>query len=100
MKHYKSFERIYIGSSDIGSLTVRSVHDVAPLHFGKDGSYFAYVCFGEDIEIGEHYEHFFSGKTWLKIYDDTGLVYDEYQPVGEVDIYRAGEMGCIIHWHD
>lgn len=99
MKNYKEFQKIHIGSSGIASLTLRSCGNVAPLDFGEDGSYSAYECFG-DVAIGEHYEKVFSGESWLKIFDDDMLRYDkrggEYK---HIDIYRAGEMGCIIHWH-
>ncbi|MBO5416740.1 MAG: hypothetical protein J6A83_08945 [Clostridia bacterium] len=104
MKKYKDFEKVYIGSSDIASLTVRSVQTVATLNFIEDGSYHAYECFGE-VEIGSHYTKVFSGKTWLTIYDDEGRTYKHHSwnqnteyPL--VDIYRSGDFGCIIHWHN
>ena len=50
-KFYKNFKKVYIGTSDIASLTVRSVFDVYNLSFGEDGAYSAYECFG-DVEIG------------------------------------------------
>ena len=98
-KFYKDFKKVYIGTSDIASLTVRSVFDVHNLSFGEDGAYSAYECFG-DVEIGEHYSKVFSGKTWLKIYDDSELVYSKhFDEFPFFDIYRAGNYGCIIHWH-
>ena len=99
---YKAFKKIYIGESDISSLTLRSCGNVASLDFGIDAAYFAYAVFGE-AEIGEHYTLVFEGKGWLKIYDDSER---SYYVVGDsvgypyVTVYRAGEMGCIIHWHD
>lgn len=98
MKNYKEFERVYIGDSDMAELAVRSVQRVGLLAFGKDGCYHAYECFGEDVQIGDHYKKVFEGETWLKIYDDHELVYDRREDGKKVDIYRAGEMGCIIHW--
>lgn len=99
-KFYKDFKKVYIGESDIASLTVRSVYNVYDLHFGNDGHYNAYECFG-DVGIGEHYSKVFCGKSWLKIYDDSQLIYNKhFDSFNFVDIYRAGNAGCIIHWHN
>ena len=102
MRSYKEFDKVYIGDSDIASLTMRSVHDVCPLDFTEDSTYHAYVCYGDDVEIGEHYHKVFEGETWLKIYDDNGLTYNAYRPNGYkmVAVYRAGGFGCIIHWYE
>lgn len=100
MKHYKDFEKVYIGSSDIASLTLRSVLIAGELDFGGDGSYYAYEVFGDDVEIGAHYKKVFSGSTWLWIYDDNGKAYNSgYHDGMAVDVYQAGGYGCIIHWH-
>lgn len=100
MKSYKEFNKIWLGESDITALTIRSVDSVYNLKFGADGSYHAYECFG-DVEIGGHYIKVFEGRRWLKIYDNTNLTYDKYfTKYSQVDIYRAGEYGCIIHWHN
>lgn len=100
MKNYKNFEKVYIGDSDMAELVVRAPGEVSLLKFGKDSSYKAYECFG-DVIIGEHYKKVFSGKIWLMIYDDDELTYKKYKPEGYefYDIYRAGEHGCVIHWH-
>lgn len=101
MRNYKDFPQIYIGESDIASITIRSVLDVAILNFGEDGIYFAYECEGNNIEIGSHYRKIFSGKYWIKIFDDSGLVYNRRAPeeMKYIDVYRAGDFGCIIHYH-
>lgn len=104
MKSYKEFDRVYIGGSDCAELVVRSVQKVGLLAFGQDDDYLAYECFGDDVQIGDHYIKVFEGETWLMIYDDHGLVYEHSEYGKEhgyekVDVYRAGEMGCIIHWH-
>ena len=100
MKNYKEFNKVWLGESDIAALTVRSCGDVYNLNFGEDGSYDAYECFG-DVEIGSHYTKVFEGHKWLKIFDDYRLAYDKYFAEYEsVDIYRAGDFGCIIHWHN
>ena len=97
---YKDFPKISIGESDIASLTIRSCLNISLLRFGEDGDYYAYECIGDDIEIGAHYKKVFTGSHWLTIYDDNGVGYNRYAPEGykAVDIYRAGEFGCIIHW--
>lgn len=101
MKSYKEFPKVIIGGSDMASLTIRSVMTVDLLRFGEDSDYDAYECIGDDVKIGDHYTKVFSGDTWLMLYDDLGLVYKKYMPDGyeKFDIYRAGERGCIIHWH-
>lgn len=98
MKSYKDFEKVYIGSSDIAALTVRSSQNVYNLQFGADGCYDAYEVMGE-ASIGSRYTKEFSGAHWLKIYDDKGLVYYARHPNMLVDIYTAGDYGCIIQWH-
>lgn len=98
MKHYKEFEKEYIGSSDIASLTVRAPMQVETLDFLSDGEYDAYICSGNDVEIGNHYELVFTCKSWAKIYDDEGLVKELHGKF--IDFYRAGSFGCIIHIHD
>ncbi len=99
---YKNFEKIQIGCSDIASLVARASDSLSEIHFGQDGYYHAYECFGDDVEIGAHYRKVFSGSTWLTIYDDLRVTYQVHSPNGfsKVDIYRAAEMGCIIHWHN
>lgn len=106
MKSYKDFDKLWLGDSDIASLTIvtprggGSMENASTLHFGGDGSYRAYYCWGDDVQIGEHYKLVATGHTWLKIYDDAGLTLD-VRPSDDytvVDIYRAGGMGCIIHW--
>ena len=106
MKSYKDFNKISIGASDIASLVVVMPRErgnlewASTLHFGGDGDYRAYYCWGDDVTIGEHYKLVATGHAWLKIYDDAGVSLaarnsDNY-PI--VDIYRGGGMGCIIHW--
>ena len=100
MKHYKEFNKVWLGESDIAALTVRSVYDVYNLKFGGDGSYHAYECFG-DVKIGKHYKKEFEGRCWLKIFDDNSLRYDKsFDEYDKVDIYCSGNYGCIIHWHN
>ena len=93
MKNYKDFEKIYIGSSDIASLTLRSPQKAYILNFGEDGTYSAYLV-TDNAEIGKHYELCFTCDTWLNIYDDDGLVKTINAEL--IEVYRAGEMGCII----
>lgn len=109
MKNYKEFEKEFIGASDGASLILRGSpnreklnyetwerESLKYLHFGADGVYNAYIVNGKDVEIGKHYEKVVSFKEWLKIYDDDGLT-KHFRLHGTIDIYRAGEFGCIIH---
>lgn len=98
MKTYKDFEKQYIGSSDIASLILAGYRKgegfvTIPLHFGQDNSYSAYIVKGES-EIGSHYEKRAEFNSWLKIYDDEGLVSKFCG--NKIIVYRAAEMGCII----
>lgn len=98
MKTYKDYEKQYIGSSDIASLILAGCRDgegfvTIPLHFGEDNSYDAHIVEGE-AEIGNHYEKRAEFNSWLKIYDDDGLV-KQFEGK-KIIVYRAAMMGCII----
>lgn len=67
---YHETEKRYIGSSDIAT----------------------------EIVIGSHYRKVASFSHWLKIYDDNELV-TEYS-ASEINVYRAGEYGCVIQLLD
>ena len=101
MKTYKDFEKEYIGESDVAVLTMVGMTEecltAQILHFGGDDAYSAYIVDEPDVEIGKHYSQVASFKTWLKIYDDKGLAFEVYSP--KIDVYTAGEYGCIIHLH-
>ncbi len=98
MKNYKDFERKTIGCSDISALILVGCRGeeglkTEVLDFGEDGSYRAYIV-DADTEIGIHYKKVATFNSWLKIYDDYELTYKVY--ANEINIYRAGEFGCII----
>lgn len=104
MKNYKDFEKKYIGDSDSAFLTLvggarnsKGVYSET-LHFGIDASYKAYIVNENDVEIGSHYRLECGFKGWLRIYDDTEKVI-EFEG-NNILVYRAGEMGCIIHIKD
>lgn len=97
---YKNCEKLYIGSSDVATLVLVGLSPETELikseilHFGGDGSYAAYVVVGDDVEIGAHYEKVATFNEWMKVYDD----YERTAKFGgaEINVYRAGEYGCII----
>ena len=98
MKNYKDYETINIGNSDIASLVlvgfknnIGAITDL--LKFNEDGAYSAYLVDSE-AKIKSHYTKVATFNTWLKIYDDFGLV--QYLTGQEINIYRAGAFGCII----
>ena len=102
MKNYKEFNSEYIGFSDIAALTmvgfVKEV-GVTPqmLRFGGYSSYDAYIIereTNEEVLIGDHYYKVATFNSWLKIYDDVGRTFKAYGR--EINIYRAGDYGCII----
>jgi len=98
MKNYKDFAKQYIGCSDIASLILVGCDEnglsLKELHFGQDSTYHAYILKGE-VEIGGHYHKVCEFETWLKIYDDFGLVTTFKSE--KIIVYRAAEIGCIIH---
>lgn len=99
MKHYKDFGKTFIGSSDIAALVLvgyKANEGMSPekLNFGEDGSYYAYIVDCDDVEIGSHYAEVTRFESWLKIYDDDGLVLKLMAK--EIIVYRAAQMGCVI----
>lgn len=99
MKKYKDYPKEYIGTSDIAALILVGCEEcglkLRELHFGIDESYQAYIVDADEVEIGDYYQKVDSFNSWLKIYDDDGLV-REFR-AEEITVYRAAEMGCIIH---
>lgn len=97
MRSYKEFDKVRIGCSDIATLILVGCEEngikTEQLHFGEDGSYEAYVIEG-DADIGEHYRKVAAFSHWMKIYDDEVKTFDVIAK--EVNVYRAGEFGCII----
>ena len=97
MRDYHDYIKIGIGGSDIASVIMVGCGEegliTKPLHFGMDGGYTAYYV-DEEAEIGEHYTLVEEFESWLKIYDDDGLVFRA--DAEKIKVFRAGEMGCII----
>ena len=98
MKSYKEYERVYIGSSDIASLTVvgprnQGVSLAKSLDFNIDSNYFAYLVDGE-ANIGDHYKLVQCCKYWMNVFDDQELTLKLSAPT--IKVYRAGDCGCII----
>lgn len=101
MKTYQHFIRKYIGTSDVASLIMMGLKETGRslefLNFGEDGDYYAYLVDREEdkpVEIGEHYKKVATFTNWLKIYDDYESTLDIKGKV--INVYRAGEFGCII----
>lgn len=105
MKKYYEYKRECIGMSDIASLIMcgpeydetEEYKDVTAkmLHFGVDSTYYAYIV-DEDAEIGAHYLKVASFRTWLNIYDDEELMFKTCGWDDIINVYRAGDYGCII----
>lgn len=95
---YKDFSKIYLGESNIASVVMVGCQPQGGakaelLRFGEGGSYTAYFV-TKDIPITEHYEKVFEFRSRLAIYDDKnyiGVVKAE-----KIEVYRAGEFGCVI----
>ncbi len=101
--YYKDHS-IYLGTSDMASLMIRTFDKekevAAILNFGSDGDYRAYIV-DMNTPIPDYYEKVYTGSGWMKIYDDykyrVGIAtkYDDANE-DEINIYRAGNFGCII----
>lgn len=117
MKNYKEYAKQHIGGSDVSALTVTAFGEngleAHVLKFGTDGEYFAYIV-DADCQIPDHYEltlhvspytitfHGQDGSIthgvpsgWFKIYDDGKMQFSSDFTNG-MNVYRAGERGCII----
>ena len=102
--YYKDYRKIYIGDSDIAALTMvgcRNGAGLVPemLYFGGDNSYHAYLIehtASEVVEIGAHYKLVATYNHWLSIFDDSGRTYHSENKADCINVYRAGEYGCII----
>jgi len=113
MKNYKEYAKTYIGGSDFAALTVTAFGEngltASVLRFGSDGEYQAYIVDAE-CEIPAHYKNvlhiepyqvtFFDGTRgapsgWVRVYDDEAITYKAGFHNG-LNIYRAGDFGCII----
>lgn len=101
MKTYKDFHKSHIGSSDVASLIMIGIKETGRslefLNFGEDGDYYAYIIYrkeNESVEIGNHYKKVVTFTNWLKIYDDCKCTFKTEGK--EINVYRAGEFGCII----
>ncbi|WP_127009511.1 hypothetical protein [Veillonella sp. CHU110] len=92
VKNYKEFQT-RLGASDIASLTVRFPMHAMAVHFGEDANYTAYVI-TDAQEVPAHYRQVAEGKSWCKVYDDEELMAEFW--ANKIEIYRAGEMGCLI----
>lgn len=88
----------------MASLMLRSLdkekETAAILNFGSDGDYRAYIV-DMNTPIPYCYEKIYTGSGRLKIYDDyryrVGIA-TKYNDADEdeINIYRAGNFGCII----
>ena len=91
--NYKEYPKMFIGATDIASLTLRFPDQARMLHFGEDGEQHAYVV-DESAEIADHYKLIHAGRHWIRVYDDTGLSFEA--DADSILVYRAGERGCVI----
>lgn len=99
-KGYKD-NLIYLGESDIASLTLRGGLDQDGqlkqpeiLKLGSDGSYMAYFVESNEIEIPSHYTEVYQCNSWLWIYDDREKTKEINADL--IKVYRAGEFGILI----
>lgn len=106
LNDYHSCEKIGIGESDYAALIAvgcgKDGLEVSEIYYEEDGYYCAYLC-GEETEIPPYYLKVFECRSWLKIYDDTGLSFESdlhFNPFGprpnHFAIYRSGSYGTII----
>ena len=89
-----------IGSSDIASLIAVGIGDgveTEAIPYGADGSYTAYIVRDKAL-IPDYYRVAWATTEWLRIYDDTGLAWQNSpEDRGKAfTIYRAGDFHTII----
>lgn len=96
MKLYKDYETITLGESDSARVMIAGCDDVHFINFGQDGFYHAYLV-DENAIIGEHYKLQFemNGKGGAYIYDDIERM-ASIPRCDKINVFRAGEFGCII----
>lgn len=101
---YREYKKEYIGESDSAVLVVLSqtydgALEAAPLKFGQDHAYSAYIvdqnCDPPQLE-GWNLEIIRIGAGWFRIYDDHEGIVVQKDFDNVLRIYRRGEMGCII----
>ena len=93
MKNYKEYGKSYTGMSDGARLRVVWGANHEWLEFGEDGTYYAYIV-DEDCEVPEHYHLVMTCNGTTDIYgDDLSGVHIS---ADKIEIYRAGERGCLI----
>lgn len=92
------YEKVFIGGSDRARLRV--IHRVGDyvlksyLNFGEVGEYEAYIV-DEKCTIPDTYELRYSFEGgYVDLFDDEG--YNVYIKGETVQIYRRGNLGCII----
>lgn len=106
MRDHHTYDRKYIGGSDIAHLIAVGMNPeehtctpikTVPIAFGEDGTYTAYIVDGE-CGIPTHYTPVACFAEWLTIYDDDGIAYKCQGK--QITIYRAAQRGCIIQIED
>ena len=89
-----------LGSSDIAALIAVGIGDgveTEAIPYGADGSYTAYIVRDKAL-IPDYYRVAWATTEWLRIYDDTGLAWQNSpEDRGKAfTIYRAGDFHTII----
>lgn len=97
MANYKE-NTISLGYSDIASLVVVGYIEgkgAVPemLSLGGDGTYKGYIVTKPEM-VPEHYKKVLEYKSWIRIYDDTQMVYSVN--ADKISVYRAGDFGILI----
>lgn len=98
MRDYHDYEKIFLGCSDIGALTLTGLKagkglTSQILHFNIDACYKAYLV-DENSEIEGHYHKVAAFEKWVKVYDDDELV--RTLRGREIEFFRAGDAGCVV----
>lgn len=94
MKDYKE-ERIYIGDSDEGRLTlINADNEESYLSFGEDGRYTAYLVRNNDVSFPDCYKKVYECDSFLVIKDDKEIT--TVIEADSIQIFRAGLRGFII----
>lgn len=98
MRDHHSYNKEYIGSSDIAALTLVGVSEhsgvtCSMLNYGEDGDYHAYIV-DDNAEIPDSYAYVDHFVSWMKVYDDNELIRTFKGKM--IAVYRRGQRGTII----
>lgn len=89
---------IRLGFTDIGAILFAGIDDdnnlcSAYISVGGDGEFTGLLTTNK-AEIPPTYDHMFTSYYWLKIYDDSSLIFSKYATT--IEVYQNVDLSIII----